>query len=97
MNSCCSGGDALARCTSSCFGLKDKKSGLEALGLKQSLIFTLLHSWVTLKRRTLKWARAPWKLFVRHVFRRKLIHDSKFEASRNRAERGLDIFGRTQQ
>ena len=30
--------DALARSSSSCLGLKDKKSGLEALALKQSLL-----------------------------------------------------------
>ena len=30
--------DALARSSSSCLGLKDKKSGLEALALKQSLV-----------------------------------------------------------
>ena len=30
--------DALARSSSSCLGLKDKKSGLEALAIKQSLI-----------------------------------------------------------
>ena len=30
--------DAFARFSSSCLGLKDKKSGLEALALKQSLV-----------------------------------------------------------
>ena len=30
--------DALARSSSSCLGLKDKKSGLEALTIKQSLV-----------------------------------------------------------
>ena len=30
--------DALARSSSSCLGLKDKKPGLEALALKQSLV-----------------------------------------------------------
>ena len=38
-------------------------------------------------------ARAPWELFVRRGFRWKLIHDPKFESSRNRAKRGLDISG----
>ena len=46
---------ALARSSSTCLGLKDKKSGLEALALKQSLIecgtmtrwcYILRHSWV---------------------------------------------------
>ena len=36
-------------------------------------------------------ARAPWELFVRRCFWWKLIHDPKFESSRNRAKRGLDI------
>ena len=35
--------------------------------------------------------RVPWELFVRRGFRLKLIHDPKFESSRNRAKRGLDI------
>ena len=35
--------------------------------------------------------RAPWELFVRRGFRWKLRHDPKFESSRNRAKRGLDI------
>ena len=35
-------------------------------------------------------ARAPWELFVRRGFRWKLIHDPKFESSRNRAKRGID-------
>ena len=36
-------------------------------------------------------ARAPGELFVRRGCRWKLIHDPKFESSRNRAKRGLDI------
>ena len=35
-------------------------------------------------------ARAPWELFVRLGFRWTLIHDPKFESSRNRAKRGID-------
>ena len=35
--------------------------------------------------------RAPGELFVRRGFRLKLRHDPKFESSRNRAKRGLDI------
>ena len=77
--------------------MKDKKSGLEALVLKQSLVFHSSAQLGDVVAKDFEMARAPWKLFVRHVFRRKVIHDSKFEASRNRAERGLDFFGRTQQ
>ena len=81
--------DALARSLSSCLGLKDKKSVLEALALKQSLVEC---------GTTIRWsrsaaqlgdvvttdtdaARAPWELFVRRGFRWKLIHDPKFESS----------------
>ena len=35
-------------------------------------------------------ARAPRELFVRRGARWKLIHDPKFESSRNRAKRGID-------
>ena len=92
--------DALARSSSSCLGLKDKKSGLEALALKQSLVecgtmIRWCHSPAQLGDVVTKdsdAARASWELFVRRGFRWKLIHDRKFESSRNRAKRGLDIF-----
>ena len=84
---------ALARSLSSCLGLKDKKSGLEALALKQSLVecgtmIRWCHSAAQLGAVVTKdsdAARAPWELFVRRGFRWKLIHDPKFESSRNRA------------
>ena len=89
--------DALARSASSCLGLKNKKSGLEA-ALKQSLVecgtmMRWCHSAAQLGDVVTKdsdAARAPWELFVRRGFRWKLIHDPKFESSRNRATRGLD-------
>ena len=88
----------LARSSSSCLGLKDKKSGLEALALKQSLvecgtIIRWCHSAAQLGDVVTKdsdAARAPWELFFRRGFRWKLIHDPKFESSRNRAKRGID-------
>ena len=104
---CCFGRgvcDALARSSSSCLGLKDKKSGLEALALKRSLVecgtmIRSCHSAAQLGDVVTKdsdTARAPWELFVRLGFRWKLIHDPNFESSRNRAKRGLDFFfGRT--
>ena len=90
--------DALARSSSSCLGLKDKKSGLEARALKQSLvecgtIIRWCHSAAQLGDVVTKHsdvARAPWELFVRRGFRWNLIHDPKFESLRNRAKRGLD-------
>ena len=49
--------DALARSSSSCLGLGDGKSGLEALALKQSLVDC---------GTMIRWcAGAPWELFVR--------------------------------
>ena len=91
--------DALARSSSSCHGLKDKKSGLEALALQQSLVecgtmIRWCHSAAQLGDVVTKdsdAARAPWELFNRRGFRWKLIHDPKFETSRNRAKCGLDI------
>ena len=91
--------DALPRSSSSCLGLNDKKSGLEALALEQSLVecgtmIRWCHSAAQLGDVVAKdsdAARAPWELFVRLGFRWKLIHDPKFESSRNRAKRGLDI------
>ena len=91
--------DALARSSSSCLCLKDTKSGLEALALKQSLVecgavIRWYHSAAQLGDVAAKdsdTARAPWELFVRRGFRWKLIHDPKFESSRNCAKRGLDI------
>ena len=89
--------DALARSSSSCPGLKDKKSCLEALALKQSLVecgtmIRWCYSAAQLGDVVTKdsdSARAPWELFVRRGFRWKLIHVPKFESSRNRANRGL--------
>ena len=37
-------------------------------------------------------ARALWELFVRRVFRWKLVHDFKFESSRNRANVDLTFW-----
>ena len=79
------GYDALARSSSSCAGLKDKKSGLEALALQQSIVEsgTMVrwsHSAAQLGDVVTKdsyVARAPWELFVRRGFRWKLIDDPK--------------------
>ena len=68
--------DALARSSSSCLGLKDKKSGLEALALKQSLVecgpmILWCHSAAQLGDVATKdsdTARAPSELFSWMVF-----------------------------
>ena len=83
--------DALARSPSSCLCLKDKKFGLEALALEQSLVecgtvIRRCHSAAQLGDVVTKdsdVARAPWELFVRRGFRWKLVHDPKFVSSRN--------------
>ena len=91
--------DAFARSSSSCLGLKDKKHGLEALALKQSLVefgtkIRWCHSAAQLGgvvAQDADTARAPRELFVHRGFRWTLINNPKFEPSRNRAKRGLDI------
>ena len=68
--------DALARSSSSCLGLKDEKSGLEALALKRSLVecgtmIRWCHSAKQLGDVATKdsdTARAPWELSVRRGF-----------------------------
>ena len=69
--------DVLARSSSSCIGLKDKKSGLEALAIKRSLfecgtMINWCHSAAQLGGVVAKdsdTARAPWELFVHRGFR----------------------------
>ena len=92
--------DALARFSSSCLRLKDNKSGLEALALKQSIVecgtvIRWSHSAAQLGGVVTKDSdavRAPWELFVRRDFRWKLIRDPKFESPRNRAKRGNELW-----
>ena len=69
--------DVLARSSSSCLGLKDKKYGLQALALKQSLVdcgtmINWCHSAAQLGGVVAKdsdTASAPWELFVHRGFR----------------------------
>ena len=78
--------------------MKDKKSGLEALALKQCIVecgtrIRWCHSAAQLGDVVTKdsdAARAPWELFARRGFRWKLVHGPKFQSSRNRAKRGFD-------
>ena len=87
--------DALARSSSSCLGPKDKESGLGALEL---VVRGTMVRWcrsaaqlADVAAEDSDAARVPWELFVRRGVCWKLIHDPKFESSRNRAKRGLDI------
>ena len=80
-------------------GFAKDKSCLEALALKHSLVecgtmirwcypAAQLGDVVTKASDT---ARAPRELFVRRGFRWELIHDPKFESSRNRAVQNVDL------
>ena len=91
--------DALARSSSSCLGLKVKKSGLDALALKQSLVecgtmIRWCHSAAPLGDIATKSPDfctcslgivRPTQISL-EIYK----HASKFESARNRAKRGLD-------
>ena len=91
--------DALARSSSSCLGLKDKKSGLEALAIKQSLIIlkTSLrwcHSFAQLADCMTKDDSKPresFELFQKRRYRWKLLTDPTFTATKKRVKLGLDV------
>ena len=91
--------DALARSASSCLGLKDKKSGLEALAIRQSLInlkttLRWCHSFAQLAdcmtKDDLK-SRESFELFQRRKYNWKLVSDPTFTAAKKRAKMGLDV------
>ena len=91
--------DALARSKSACLGLKDKRSGLEALSLKRSLVET---------RCGLRWthsaaqladcmtmgseeAQKPFELPKRRGWKWRLVYDPSFTSDRKRAQKGHDV------
>ena len=91
--------DALARSESACLGLKDKRSGLEALSLKRSLVET---------RCGLRWtnsaaqladcmtkgseeAQKPFELLKRRGWKWRLVYDPSFTSARKRAQKGHDV------
>ena len=90
--------DALSRSASSCLGLKDKKSGLEALAVKQSLInlktaLRWCHSFAQLADCMTKddsKSRESFELFQKRKFRWKLVSDPSFTAAKKRVKLGLD-------
>ena len=90
--------DALARSSSSCLGLKDKKSGLEALAIKQSLInlktsLRWCHSFAQLADCMTKddaKSRESFELFQKRRYRWKLITDPTFIAAKKRTKLCLD-------
>ena len=91
--------DALARSESACLGLKDRKSGLEALALKQSLqecrtSLRWCHSAAQLADVMTKdtpESRAPWELLTRRKYMWKLVYDPTFTAARKRTKAGYDV------
>ena len=91
--------DALARSESSCLGLKDKKSGLEALALKQNLVqlktgLRWCHSLAQLADCMTKnddKSRASFELLQRRNYKWKIVADPSFMAAKKRTQRGLDV------
>lgn len=91
--------DALARSSSSCLGLEDKKSGLEALAIKQSLInlktsLRWCHSFAQLADCMTKddsKSRESFELFQKRRYRWKLITDPTVTAPKKRVKLGLDV------
>ena len=90
--------DALARSESACLGLKDKRSGLEALSLKRSLAETQCglrwtHSAAQLADCMTKGseeAQKPFELQKRRGWKWRLENDP-FTSARKRAEKGHDV------
>ena len=89
----------LARSASSCLGLKDKKSGLETLAIKQSLLnlgtaLRWRHSFAQLADCMTKndsKSREPLELFQGRKYRWKMVTDPSFTAAKKGAELGLDV------
>ena len=91
--------DALARSESACLGLKDKRSGLEALSLKRSLVETQCglrwtHSAAQSADCMIKGSEEAQKLFE---FLKccgwtwRLVYDPSFTSARKRAQKGHDV------
>ena len=91
--------DALARSANSCIGLKDKKSGLEALAIKQSLMnlrtaLRWCHSFAQLAdcmNKDDSKSRESFELFQGRGYIWKLVNDPSFTAAKKRTKLGLDV------
>ena len=91
--------DALARSESACLGLKDKRSGLEALSLKLYLVETRCglrwtHSAAQLADCMTKGseeAQKPFELLKRRGWKWRLVYDPSFTSARKRAQKGHDV------
>ena len=91
--------DALMKSESSCLGMKDKRSGLEALALKRSMMATntslrWCHSEAQIADCLTKGseqAQRPFELLKQRGFRWKLVYDPDFIAAKKRTKEGLNI------
>ena len=94
--------DALARCESACMGLKDKRSkrsGLEAMSLKRSLVETRCglrwtHSAAQLAdcmTKESEEAQKPFELLKRRGWKWRLVFDPSFTSARKRAQKGHKV------
>ena len=91
--------DALAQSESACLGLKDKRSGLEALSMKRSLVGTQCglrwtHSAVQLAdcmTKDSEEAQKPLELLKRRGWKWRLVFNPSFTSARKRAQKGHDV------
>ena len=91
--------DALPQSDSACLGLKDKRTVLEALSLKRSLIETQCglrwtHSAAQLADCMTKGseeAQKPFELLKRRGWKWRLVYDPSFTSARKRAQKGHDV------
>ena len=91
--------DALARSQSACLGLKDKRSGLEALSLKRPLVGTQCglrwtHAAAQLADCMTKGsedAQKPFELLKRRGWKWRLVYDPSITSARKRAQKGHDV------
>ena len=77
--------DARTRCESACLGLKDKRSGLEALSQKRS---SQLADCMT---KGSEEAQKPFELLKRRGWKWRLVYDPSFTSARKRAQKGHDV------
>ena len=91
--------DALARSESACLGVEDKRSGLEALSLKRSLVETRCglrwrHSAAQLADCMTKGSeevQKSFELLKRRGWKWRLVFDPSFTSARKRAQKGHDV------
>ena len=91
--------DALSRSESTCLGLRDRRSGFEALALKRNMqaagcLLRWTHSDAQLAdclTKDANKARASYELLERRGFTWRLVYDPRFTAARRRQVQGADV------